>query len=88
MNDLASSARSTDRAEREILDAVVLPDVRITTIDRLSLRLGLWLLLRSTRRFHRVRDHADHARLFAHHRATERREQQNARARYDRRLHL
>jgi hypothetical protein len=31
--------------------------------DRLELRLGLWLLLRSARRFDAANDHSDHRRL-------------------------
>ncbi|RKT36698.1 hypothetical protein DEU34_1219 [Microbacterium sp. AG1240] len=88
MNDLASRARSTDRAEHDLLQTVAEPGVRISLVDRLSLRLGLWLLLRSTRRIHRVRDHADHARLLAAHRAEEDRARAAAWVQFDRRLPL
>ncbi|MFL1999393.1 MULTISPECIES: hypothetical protein [unclassified Microbacterium] len=85
MNDLVSPVRSTDRAEHDLLRAVVHPGVRISLVDRLSLRLGLWLLLRSTRRIHRVRDHADHARLLALHRAEQERARADAWTQFDRR---
>lgn len=38
---------------------------RLSWLDRASLRLGLWLLLRSTRRIHRLRDHDAHAHRLA-----------------------
>ncbi|MFG6445406.1 hypothetical protein ACFXQA_09035 [Microbacterium sp. P07] len=88
MNDLASRVRSTDRTEQEILLSVVDPGVRISPLDRLSLRLGLWLLLRSTRRIRRVDDHADRARLLARLRAEEERDRLHAWAQFDRRLHF
>jgi hypothetical protein len=88
MHDLASRVRSADRAEYDYLQAVADPGGRISFLDRLSLRLGLWLLLRSTRRIHRVRDHADHARLLAEHRAGEERARTAARMQFDRRLPL
>ncbi|MET0735445.1 MAG: hypothetical protein ABWY55_07360 [Microbacterium sp.] len=44
-----------------------LPDLRspLSLVDRASLRLGLWLLLRSSRRAIRRADHASHSRLVA-----------------------
>jgi hypothetical protein len=83
MNDLSMPVRSTDRTEQEILQAVVEPGVRISPLDRLSLRLGLWLLLRSSRRTRRARDHADHVRLLAALRARQEREHVDAWNRFD-----
>lgn len=84
MNDLSMPVRSTDRAEQEILNAVVDPGARISPLDRLSLRLGLWLLLRSTRRIRRMRDHVDHAHLLARQRAEQERERAHAWAHFSR----
>jgi hypothetical protein len=83
MNDLSMPVRSNDRTEQEILHAVVEPGVRISPLDRLSLRLGLWLLLRSTRRHRRARDHADQVRLLAAQRARQAREHVDAWNRFD-----
>ncbi len=69
MNDILTPVRSLDRSEQSALaDLQALPQ-RISPIDRLSLRVGLWLLLRSTRHIHRIRSHDDHARVRAAHRA-------------------
>ncbi len=40
----------------------------LSLTDRASLRLGLWLLLRSTRRAHARADHHSHSRLVANER--------------------
>lgn len=42
---------------------------RLTLADRLELRVGLWLVLRSARRQESARDHADHARRLGNHRS-------------------
>lgn len=88
MNDLSVPVRSTDRTEREILLAVVEPGDRISALDRLSLRLGLWLLLRSTRRNRRARDHADHLRVLAEQHARHDRERVDAWHQFDRNRYL
>jgi hypothetical protein len=55
MNTTLASERSLDRDEQQILADARSP--RIPLVDRLSLRLGLWLLLRSTRRIRTIRAH-------------------------------
>jgi hypothetical protein len=47
--------------------AVSVPDslVGVSLLDRLSLRLGLWLLLRSERRIRRVRSYEHYRQLVA-----------------------
>lgn len=74
MNDLSIPVRSTDRPGQEILDAVVDPDARISSLDRLSLRLGLWLLLRGSRHARRDAEHDAGARLLALRRLAQERE--------------
>lgn len=51
---VASAQPAPDRWELAEFDALA---PRISPLDRLSLRLGLWLLLRSTRSVRRVRSH-------------------------------
>lgn len=58
MNTALVSERSLDREEQLLSADIRSP--RISLVDRLSLRLGLWLLLRSTRRIHAIRDHRGH----------------------------
>ena len=59
MNTTLASERSLDRDEQHVRTDVW--STRISPVDRLSLRLGLWLLLRGTRRLHALRAHSDSA---------------------------
>jgi hypothetical protein len=60
MNTTLALSRSLGRDEQRLhADAL---SHRLSPIDRLSLRLGLWLLLRSTRGLHDRRDHEGHER--------------------------
>jgi len=52
----------TVRAPDVLTDAPAPSDARLRASDRLSLRLGLWLLLRSARRVQSLRDHDENAR--------------------------
>jgi hypothetical protein len=88
MNDLSMPVRSTDRSEQEILNVAIDPGAHISTLDRLSLRLGLWLLLRSSRRIRRMRDSAEYARVLAHRQAEQERERTAAWMHFDRWSHL
>jgi hypothetical protein len=54
MNDTMTPVRSLDRDRHQ----VSVTDVRLSLADRLSVRLGVWLLLRAERRIDRER-HAD-----------------------------
>lgn len=49
MNTLLSQTQRDDRQRLETLTEMT-RDTRVSAIDRLSLRLGLWLLLRAERR--------------------------------------
>ena len=68
MNDTLAPVRSPG-SDRLVLPASATDGAHLTLTDRLELRVGLWLLLRSARRQKSARDHADHARLLANHRA-------------------
>ncbi|WP_125132147.1 hypothetical protein [Microbacterium sp. 10M-3C3] len=61
MNTTLSRARSLDQLAQPVHDEIHSSMPRISPIDRLSLRLGLWLLLRSTRSIRRIRPHDEHA---------------------------
>lgn len=74
MNTTLSHVRSLDRDEQYLRDDLASLPRHLSAIDRLSLRLGLWLLLRGTRRIARARTHDDHARLLAAQRARDARE--------------
>jgi hypothetical protein len=74
MNTTYPPARSLDRDEQHALSELQSLPQRISPVDRWSLRLGFWLLLRSTRNIARNRAHEEHARLSAAHRAREARE--------------
>ena len=63
MNDLSLPVRSTDHDEQQLLRVVLTPDARVSPLDRLSLRVGMWLLLRSARRVRRRRDRLGHEEL-------------------------
>jgi len=68
MNDTLAPARSLDS------DRLLLPltsHSHPTLAARLELRLGLWLLLRSTRHHRGVRDPDEHTRRFANARSLE-----------------
>lgn len=61
MNDTLAPVRSPG-SDRLLLPASATDGARLTLADRLELRVGLWLLLRSTRRRERARDSREHAR--------------------------
>ncbi|MFG6401674.1 hypothetical protein [Microbacterium sp. P04] len=84
MNDLSLPVRSRGRTEEEILRKVVEPGAQVSLFDRISLRLGLWLLLRSARRMRRVRLHADHARALEQAASLQNREHEQAWAAFTR----
>jgi hypothetical protein len=59
MNAVLAPVRSLDLDERSALEAVT-AGAHPSIADRLSLRIGLWLLLRGERRIARRRDHDIH----------------------------
>jgi len=61
MNDTLAPVRSPG-SDRLVLPASATDGTRLTLADRLELRVGLWLLLRSARRRERARDSREHAR--------------------------
>jgi hypothetical protein len=61
MNDTLAPVRSLD-SDRLLLPASAADGAHLTLPDRLALRFGLWLLLRSARRLDSARDPHDHAR--------------------------
>jgi len=61
MNDTLAPVRSLG-SDRLLLPASATDGARLTLADRLELRVGFWLLLRSARRQDRARDHDDQAR--------------------------
>ena len=61
MNDTLASVRSLD-ADSLLLPASTAAGAHVRLTDRLELRIGLWLLLRSTRRLDAARNDHDHAR--------------------------
>ena len=61
MNDTLAPVRSLG-SDRLLLPASVTDGAHLTLADRLELRVGLWLLLRSARRQGSARDHDDRAR--------------------------
>ena len=69
MNELLAPVRSPDQERQQILTNMPRLGVRPTFADRLSLRIGLWLILRGERRLHRAADHLQHARVHANERA-------------------
>ena len=64
MNDTLAPVRSPGSDEL-LLPASVSDGARLTLAERLELRVGLWLLLRSTRRRGSARNHEDRARRLA-----------------------
>ena len=68
MNDTLAPLRSPG-SDRLLLPASATDGAHLTFADRLELRVGLWLLLRSARRQQSARDHADHARRHVNHRS-------------------
>jgi len=64
MNDTSAPVRSLD-SDRLRLPTSTTDGAHLTLADRIELRVGLWLLLRSTRRLDSARDHHEHARLLA-----------------------
>jgi hypothetical protein len=64
MNDTSAPVRSLD-SDRLLLPASVPDGARLTLAERLELRVGLWLLLRSARRQGSARDHEDRSRRLA-----------------------
>ena len=61
MNDTLAPVRSLG-SDRLLLPASTADGAHLTLADRLELRVGVWLLLRSARRQDSARDHSDHAR--------------------------
>jgi hypothetical protein len=61
MNDTSAPVRSLGW-DRLLLPASVSDGAHVTLAERLELRVGLWLLLRSARRLDSARDHEDHSR--------------------------
>lgn len=81
MNDLSLPVRSTDHDEQHLLRVVLSPDTRVTALDRLSLRVGMWLLLRSARPARRRGRHVDRALLLEQQHLAREREREAAWAR-------
>lgn len=73
MNDTITRVRPESLDRRHTL-ATIAHGVRITPAERLSLRIGLWLLLRSESRINRARDGDVHALHRANERARQARE--------------
>lgn len=74
MTATLSSVRAQQRERHLSYPVAIDDDVRVAFVDRLSLRIGIWLLLRSTRNIDRAHDHATRARTLANSRACEARE--------------
>ncbi|WP_375384086.1 hypothetical protein [uncultured Microbacterium sp.] len=74
MNDLLAPVRSPDQERQHILSHPPRLGPRPSLVDRLSLRVGLWLLLRGQRRLNRSADHAEQYRVLANERARAERE--------------
>ena len=68
MNDTLAPVRSPG-SDRLVLPASATDGAHLTLADRVELRVGLWLLLRSARRQNSARDHTDHARRLVNHRS-------------------
>jgi hypothetical protein len=64
MKTTSMPARSLDRAERRLRQLRADSD-RLSPLDRLSLRVGLWLLLRSARRERSMTHEAYESHLLA-----------------------
>jgi hypothetical protein len=64
MNDTMAHVRSLD-SDGLPLPASLPDGARFTLAERLELRVGLWLLLRSARRQGTARDHAERSRRLA-----------------------
>lgn len=80
MNDLLAPVRSPDQARQLSIATQHRLGVRPSLVDRLSLRIGLWLILRGERRLRRNSDHDEHSRLLANDRARDVRERDAASA--------
>ena len=65
MSKLHTDVRTLDLPASRGTPVLPTPDAHLSLADRASLRLGLWLLLRSTRHAHRRADHSQHHRLVA-----------------------
>jgi hypothetical protein len=83
MNTTLERARPFDRAAqpvRSVIDGNEIESIsfRVSPIDRLSLRLGVWLLLRGARHVRPRRTHADQERALAVARQLEARERRTA----------
>lgn len=61
MHTLLSQTQRDDRQRLETLTELT-RDTRVSLLDRFSLRLGLWLLLRAERRAQARPDRDEHAR--------------------------
>lgn len=68
MSKLLVDVRTLDLHPPHHLSAPTTPGAPLSLTDRASLRLGLWLLLRGTRRAHRRADPHHRARLLANER--------------------
>lgn len=78
MNSTLTPVRSLDRVEQHLSDIRAHSD-RLSSLDRLSLRIGLWLLLRSART-RRALTTEEYERHVAAQRAREEAERMRARA--------
>jgi len=77
MNTTFMPVRSLDRVQQRLSDLRSRPE-RLSALDRLSLRVGLWLLLRSART-RRALTREDYERLVAAQRARDEAERAHAR---------
>ncbi|MET0781398.1 MAG: hypothetical protein ABWZ16_07760 [Microbacterium sp.] len=68
MNDTLAPVRSLG-SDRLLLPTSATDGAHLTFADRLELRVGLWLLLRSARRQDSARDHSDHTRRLVNNRS-------------------
>ena len=73
MNDTSAPVRSLG-SDRLLLPASVSDGAHLTLAERLELRVGLWLLLRSARRHGSAHDHEDRSRRLRNSRSLSARE--------------
>lgn len=81
MSNLLLEVRTPDLHPPHDLPQLHVDRSALSLTDRASLRLGLWLLLRSTRRAYLRADHDSHSRLVANERDRLDRDQANLRLR-------
>jgi hypothetical protein len=79
MNASSTTVRSLDR-DHPVIITIPTPRRRVSLIDRIALRLGLWLILRGDRAIYRPDAYASHGRVRANELARREREARAFRA--------